>query len=117
MLDATDTTFQRDVIDASHQQPVLVDFWAPWCGPCRALGPVLEKVVGERGGEVLLAKVNTDEAQELAMRYRVESIPLVIAFRDGQPVSEFVGLLPEAQLRAFLDQIGPSEADRQVKDA
>jgi putative thioredoxin len=114
MLDATDATFQRDVIDASHQQPVLVDFWAPWCGPCRALGPLLEKLESAYGGRFRLVKVNSDQQPELAAQFNVRSIPYVVAFVDGQPVNAFVGALPESQLRAFVDALlpNPSEIER-----
>jgi putative thioredoxin len=114
MLDATDSTFQRDVIDASHQQPVLVDFWAPWCGPCRALGPLLERLETAYGGRFRLVKVNSDQQPELAAQYNVRSIPYVVAFVDGQPANAFVGALPEGQLRAFIDALlpNPSEIER-----
>lgn len=116
-FDIAEQDFDRAVLEASRERPVVVDFWAPWCGPCRVLGPLLERLVAERKGEILLAKVNIDEAQELAGRYYVDAIPAVKAFRDGAPVLEFVGLLPEAQLRQFLDKIAPTEADRLVKQA
>lgn len=112
-----EASFEREVVERSLQIPVVVDFWAPWCPPCRALTPILEKLVGERNGEVILVKVNLDEAQGLATRYRVESIPLVIAFKDGKPLTEFMGLLPEAQVRQFFDQLAPSAADRLVQEA
>jgi putative thioredoxin len=114
---ATDGDFDQLVLERSRELPVVVDFWAPWCGPCRQLAPVLERLVEARGGQVLLAKVNTDEEQGLAARYRVEALPTVIAFRDGQPVLDFVGLLPEQQLADFLDRICPSQAERQAREA
>src|SRR5436190_10075473 len=116
-VDVSERDFEARVIERSRQVPVLVDFWAAWCGPCRMLGPILEAAVAERNGEVVLAKVDVDAAPELAGRYRVSSIPLVIAFRDGQPVDEFVGVLSEAQVRQFLDRLAPSAADRLVNEA
>jgi putative thioredoxin len=117
VFDVEEADFERQVLQSSRERPVVVDFWAPWCGPCRHLGPMLEKLVEDRHGDVLLAKVDIDRAQRLAMEYRIDAIPAVIAFRDGKPVLDFVGVLPEEQLRAFLDQLIPSEVDRLVQQA
>jgi putative thioredoxin len=114
MIDANQNSFVRDVIEASREAPVLVDFWAPWCGPCRTLGPMLERLESEYRGRFRLAKVNSDENPELSAQFRVRSIPYVVAFVDGQPVDAFVGVLPEGQLRAFLAKLlpDPSEIER-----
>ena len=111
--EATDASFMADVVEASRHQPVLVDFWAPWCGPCRQLTPLLEKVVTAAKGAVKLVKVNVDENPGYAGQLRVQSIPAVFAFKDGQPVDGFMGALPESQLKAFIDRLvgdagGPS---------
>jgi putative thioredoxin len=113
-MDTTLATFERDVLEASLDAPVLVDFWAPWCGPCKTLGPLLEKLEREYDGRWRLVKVNVDENQELAGHFQTRSIPHVIAFANGQPVDQFVGVLPEGQLRAFIDRLLPSaeEAER-----
>lgn len=110
-MDTTLATFEKDVIAASTLAPVLVDFWAPWCGPCRTLGPMLERLEAEYGGKWKLVKVNVDENQELAAHFQVRSIPHVMAFADGRPVDQFVGVLAEGQLRAFLDRLVPDGAE------
>ena len=105
-MDTTLATFEHDVINASMLAPVLVDFWAPWCGPCKTLGPMLEKLEAEAAGKWKLVKVNVDENQELAAHFQVRSIPHVVAFADGRPVDQFIGVLTEGQLREFLAQHG-----------
>ena len=110
-METTLATFEKDVIAASTLAPVLVDFWAPWCGPCKTLGPMLEKLEAEYAGKWRLVKVNVDENQELAAHFQVRSIPHVMAFADGQPVDQFVGVLPEGQLREFIERLVPQGAD------
>ncbi|HWQ38532.1 MAG TPA: thioredoxin [Burkholderiales bacterium] len=112
--DVTTETFEREVIEASKTLPVVVDFWAPWCAPCRILKPILEKLAAEYAGKFKLAKVNSDENPELAATYGIRSIPDVMAFRDGKPVSHFLGAVPESQVRAFIDSLipKPSELER-----
>jgi putative thioredoxin len=104
--DSNTQNFMRDVIDVSRQVPVIVDFWAPWCGPCKQLGPALEKVVKQANGKVRMVKINVDENQQLAQQMRIQSIPAVYAFVNGQPVDGFMGALPESQLKQFVDRLG-----------
>lgn len=104
--------FDEQVVARSHEVPVVVDFWAAWCGPCRTLGPTLESAVAARDGQVELAKVDVDANPQLAQAHRVQGIPAVKAFRDGQVVAEFTGAINAAQVEAFLDEVVPSEADR-----
>jgi putative thioredoxin len=110
-LAVTEATFDRDVIELSRQTPVVVDFWAEWCGPCRTLTPALEAAEASRGGKVLLAKVDVDSNQALSARFGVQGIPAVKAFRDGEVVDEFVGAVPKAQVEAFFDALVPSRTD------
>ena len=114
--DTTTETFMADVVEASQQVPVIVDFWAPWCGPCKQLTPALEKVVNAAQGAVRLVKMNIDDHPEVAQQLRVQSIPAVFAFKDGQPVDAFQGALPESQIKQFIEklagEIGPSPADQ-----
>src|SRR5262245_6201344 len=118
VIEVGDADFEREVLQRSQTVPVVVDFWAEWCGPCKQLGPVLEKAAGDRKGAFVLAKVNVDEAQQLAMYFRIESIPAVLAFKGGQPVNGFVGLLPEGDLKLFLDDLaGPAAGDPLVQAA
>ncbi|MFC0398410.1 thioredoxin [Paraburkholderia rhizosphaerae] len=110
-MDTTLATFEKDVIAGSTLAPVLVDFWAPWCGPCKSLSPMLERLEAEYDGKWKLVKVNVDENQELAAHFQVRSIPHVVAFADGRPVDQFIGVLPEGQLREFLDRLVPNGAE------
>jgi putative thioredoxin len=112
-MDVTDATFEQDVLERSTQATVIVDLWAEWCGPCKQLGPIIEKVVDESGGRAVLAKVDVDANPRVAQSFQVQSIPAVYAVRDRKVVDGFIGALPEAQVRAFVDAVAPaaSEAD------
>ncbi len=109
--DVNAADFQREVIDASHQTPIVVDFWAEWCGPCKQLAPMIEAAVASRNGAIKLVKVDTDANQQLAQSFNVQGIPAVKGFVNGQVVAEFTGVVPPAQIEAFLDQLVPSEAE------
>ena len=114
MTDVTDATFQRDVLDRSAEVPVVVDLWAEWCGPCRTLGPTLERVIGETGGKVELAKVDVDHNPQVSAAFAVQSIPAVYAIHQGKVVDSFIGALPEPAVREFVAKLAPAqnEADR-----
>ena len=116
-IDVGAHNFDEVVVRGSRERPVVVDFWAPWCGPCRMLAPILDKLAVEMGGRFTLAKLNTDDEQELAARYGIRGIPNVKAFVDGRVADEFTGVLPEAGVRAFLDRVMPSPAARAIAEA
>ena len=120
VVDTTTQTFAKDVIESSRRQPVLVDFWAPWCGPCRTLSPVIEKAVRATRGAVRLVKMNIDDHPAIAGQLGIQSIPAVIAFVNGQPVDGFIGALPEGQIKAFIDRVagpvGPSDSEQLVEE-
>ncbi|HEX6206343.1 MAG TPA: tetratricopeptide repeat protein [Solirubrobacterales bacterium] len=110
-VDVTEATFQTEVLERSRELPVVVDFWADWCGPCKALTPALERAEAARAGKVVLAKVDVDSNQRLSAQFQVQGIPAVKAFRDGAVADEFVGALPPAKVEAFFDGLAPSRAD------
>jgi putative thioredoxin len=112
VTDVTEQDFQQKVVERSSQVPVVVDFWAEWCGPCRTLGPALEKAVNARNGQIELAKLDTDRNPNIAQEFQIASIPAVKAFKDGKVVAEFIGAIPPARIEEFLNQIVPSEADQ-----
>src|SRR3954470_2487806 len=110
-VDVTQDNFQQAVVDRSREVPVVVDFWAEWCGPCRALTPAFERAAEQSAGQVELVKVDTDANQQLAAQYGIQGIPAVKAFRNGEVVDEFVGAIPTARVERFFDGLVPSEAD------
>lgn len=120
MIDVTIENFEQEVIAASMSQPVLVDFWAPWCGPCKAIGPILEKLEAEYGGAFKLAKINSDDEQQLAGAFGIRSIPTVVLLKEGRPVDGFMGALPEGQVREFLDKhvqaVAPQEDEEPLPE-
>src|SRR5262249_47755097 len=110
-------SFERDVIEASKQRPVIVDFWAEWCQPCRVLGPILEKLAEEYGDKIALVKIETERAPEIASSLQIRSIPAVFGFRDGKIVDSFVGLLPEKAIRSWIDGLFPSPSESLAGEA
>lgn len=115
MVDVTDANFQAEVLDKSATTPVIVDLWAPWCGPCRQLGPMLEAAVVATGGKVVLAKVNVDVSPMVAQQFRVQSIPAVYAVRDGKVVDGFIGAQGQAAVEAFVNRLVPTEAESEIE--
>ncbi len=108
MIDVTVENFEAEVLQASSQIPVLVDFWAPWCGPCKSLGPVLEKLEADYGGRFKLVKINSDDEQQISQAFGIRSIPTCVLLKDGKPADGFMGALPEGKVREFLDKHLPS---------
>lgn len=113
-IDVTDATFQEEVVERSARTAVVLDLWAEWCGPCKTLGPVLEKVVAETNGQVVLAKVDIDSNPAIAQAFRVQSIPMVVAFQDGQPVDAFMGAQGEHEVREFVQRLLPTEQENAI---
>ncbi len=117
VIEATDANFEQVVVEGSKSRPVVVDLWASWCGPCRTLGPMLEKAAEERGGDFLLAKLDVDANPYTSGQFGVQSIPTVIAFRDGKPIDGFVGAIPEPMVNEFIDKLMPTEAELEAQEA
>src|SRR3954453_17561762 len=113
-VDVTDATFETEVMQRSKDVPVVVDLWAPWCGPCRTLGPIIEKVIDETDGKVALVKVNVDENPQISQAFGVQSIPLVVAVKDGQPVDGFLGAHPEPTVRQFVERLLPTAEEQTI---
>ncbi|TCO69591.1 thioredoxin [Rhodovulum euryhalinum] len=113
----SEATFMEDVIDVSKEVPVIVDFWAPWCGPCKTLGPMLEQAVTEAGGKVRMVKINVDENHQVAAQLRIQSIPTVYAFFEGQPLDGFQGALPQSEIRAFVERVAAAAGDGGLGEA
>ena len=115
MIDVTDQDFNEQVVEKSHEVPVVVDLWAPWCGPCKTLGPILDTVIGEQDGKVVGVKINVDENPAVSQAFQVQSIPMVVAFKDGQAVDGFMGAQGEPMVRDFVSKLLPTEEENQVE--
>ena len=115
-IDVTDATFESQVIEKSKDVTVVVDLWAPWCGPCKTLGPIIESVIDATDGKIILAKVNIDENPAIGQAFKVQSIPAVYALKDGAVVDGFMGAQPEHEVQAFVDSLGPSEQEQAISD-
>ena len=115
MIDVTDQDFEQQVIEKSHEIPVIVDLWAPWCGPCKTLGPLLEKVIDSQAGKVIGVKINVDENPGVSQAFQVQSIPMVVAFKDGQAVDGFMGAQGEPMLEDFVSRLLPTEEENQIE--